>query len=98
LLFSYVIPKLRHRSRYLTAVDSSYFDGLSDASKQSLALQGGPFKGDELEAFERHPLKDEMVRIRIWDDMSKIVGIAEQTPRPVTYSAMIKKHLEREVD
>lgn len=98
LLFPYVIPKLRHRSRYLTAVDFSYYDGLSDASKQSLVFQGGPFKGDDLEAFEHHPLKDEMVRLRKWDDMSKIVGITEQTQRAAIYAAVIRKHLERPVD
>jgi predicted HD phosphohydrolase len=90
-----IYPTLRHYSRYLTAVDSSYYDGLSDASKHSLAFQGGPFKGEELEAFERHPLKDEMVRVRQWDDMSKVVGIIEQTPRAETYRPLIRKHLER---
>jgi 2-amino-1-hydroxyethylphosphonate dioxygenase (glycine-forming) len=48
-----------------------------------------------LEAFEHHPLKDEMVRVRQWDDMSKVVGIIEQTPRAVTYKDLIRKHLER---
>jgi predicted HD phosphohydrolase len=61
-LFLLPSPELRHYSRYLTAIDSSYYDSLSDASKKSLAFQGGPFKGEELEIFERHPLKDEMVR------------------------------------
>jgi 2-amino-1-hydroxyethylphosphonate dioxygenase (glycine-forming) len=94
-LFLLTYPTLRHYSRYLTAIDSSYYDSLSDASKKSLAFQGGPFKGEELKAFERHPLKDEMVRVRQWDDMSKVVGIVEQTPRAATYRTLIKKHLER---
>jgi predicted HD phosphohydrolase len=88
-------PTLRHYSRYLTAINSSYYDGLSDASKKSLAFQGGPFKGEELEGFERHPLKDEMVRVRQWDDLSKVVGIIEQTPRAVTYRSLIGEHLEK---
>jgi 2-amino-1-hydroxyethylphosphonate dioxygenase (glycine-forming) len=96
LLLTSAIPSAEPYSRYLTAVDSSYYDGLSDASKKSLAFQGGPFEGKELEAFERHPLKDEMVRVRKWDDMSKVVGIIAQTPRAATYRGLIRKHLEGE--
>jgi 2-amino-1-hydroxyethylphosphonate dioxygenase (glycine-forming) len=88
-------PHAETHSRYLTAVDSSYYNGLSDASKKSLSFQGGPFEGKELEAFECHPLKDEMVRVRKWDDMSKVVGIISQTPRTATYREMIRKHLEK---
>ena len=80
--------------RYLTAVDISYYDGLSEASKQSLRFQGGPFAGGELDAFEQDPLKDEMVNLRKWDDQAKIVGIEKVTPRADTYKAMIQKHLE----
>jgi hypothetical protein len=36
-----------------------------------------------------------MVRLRRWDDMSKIVGIVEKTPRVDAYEPLIKKHLER---
>jgi len=79
--------------RYLTAVDSSYYYGLSDASKNSLAFQGGPFKGKQLESFESDPMKDDMVKVRRWDDMSKVVGVVEQTPRASTYRGMIRRHL-----
>ena len=78
----------------MTAVDSSYYDGLSEASKQSLRFQGGPFKGDELEKFESDPLKDEMVKLRKWDDQAKIVGIERETPRAGRYREMILRHLE----
>lgn len=80
--------------RYLTAVDASYYDSLSEASKQSLRFQGGPFVGEELVVFERDPLKDEMVRLRKWDDQAKIVGIEDFTPRAEAYRIMIQKHLE----
>jgi 2-amino-1-hydroxyethylphosphonate dioxygenase (glycine-forming) len=80
--------------RYLTAVDPAYYDGLSEASKQSLRFQGGPFAGDELEAFEQDSLKDEMVNLRKWDDHAKIVGIENLTPRAETYREMIQRHLE----
>ena len=78
----------------MTAVDASYYDGLSEASKQSLKFQGGPFQGKELESFESDPLKNEMVKLRKWDDQAKIVGIEEETPRAETYRTMIVKHLE----
>jgi len=81
-------------TRYLTAVDASYYDGLSEASKQSLKFQGGPFQGEELAMFNSDPLKDEMVKLRKWDDHAKIVGIEHETPRAEFYRSMIQKHLE----
>jgi predicted HD phosphohydrolase len=78
----------------LTAIDASYYDGLSEASKQSLTFQGGPFQGKELESFESDPLKDEMVKLRKWDDQAKIVGVEAETPRAATYREMITRHLE----
>jgi predicted HD phosphohydrolase len=81
-------------SRYLTAVDTSYYDSLSEASKQSLRFQGGPFVGEELEEFKRDPLKDEIVKLRKWDDQAKIVGIEKVTPRADAYRLMIQRHLE----
>ena len=85
-------------NRYLTAVDASYYDGLSEASKQSLKFQGGPFQGSELEQFERDPLKGEMVKLRQWDDQAKVVGVEAETPRAATYREMITRHLERAQD
>lgn len=75
-------------------MDTSYYDDLSEASKQSLRFQGGPFACEELESFERDPLKDEMVKLRKWDDQAKIVGIENVTPRAEEYRRMIQKHLE----
>jgi predicted HD phosphohydrolase len=71
-----------------------YYDGLSEASKQSLRFQGGPFQGEELAEFERDPLRDQMVMLRKWDDGAKVVGIEDRTPRAATYRGMIQKHLE----
>ncbi|KAF9893030.1 hypothetical protein FE257_012441 [Aspergillus nanangensis] len=79
--------------RYLTAVNNLYYDSLSSASKKSLQFQGGPFKGDELEAFDRDPLRDEMVALRLWDDAAKVEGIVDATPRAREYLDMIAAHL-----
>lgn len=79
--------------RYLTAVNKSYYDSLSSASQKSLAFQGGPFRGDELDAFEQDLLKDEMVSLRLWDDAAKIVGIEDRTPRAHDYLELMVAHL-----
>jgi predicted HD phosphohydrolase len=78
----------------LTAVDEGYYDALSEASKLSLRFQGGPFQGEELESFRRDPLREEMVRLRKWDDEAKVVGIVEHTPRATVYRDMMQRHLE----
>ncbi|KAJ5626456.1 hypothetical protein N7528_003883 [Penicillium herquei] len=81
--------------RYLTAVNRAYYDDLSSASQKSLAFQGGPFKGSELQEFEEDPLRDEMVSLRLWDDGAKLVGVESTTPRPSAYLDMITAHLSQ---
>ncbi|RMJ28305.1 HD domain-containing protein [Aspergillus sp. HF37] len=82
--------------RFLSAIDNAYYDDLSSASKKSLAFQGGPFQGEELEAFMRHPLRDQMVALRRWDDAAKIEGIRDKTPPAGSYRDLIVAHLERQ--
>ncbi len=60
--------------RYLCAVEPSYQEGLSPASRKSLELQGGPFRPEEVAAFEANPHWDAAVRLRRWDDAAKIPG------------------------
>ena len=62
--------------RYLCAVDSSYLAGLSPASKKSLLLQGGPMVADERAQFESSPFHADAVRLRHWDDLAKVPGLA----------------------
>ncbi|WP_165228589.1 phosphonate degradation HD-domain oxygenase [Aquisphaera insulae] len=62
--------------RYLCAVDPAYRDGLSDASRQSLSLQGGPFDAAGIGAFEANPHHREALRLRHWDDAAKVPGLA----------------------
>jgi phosphonate degradation associated HDIG domain protein len=57
--------------RFLCAVDHSYEAGLSAASRHSLALQGGPFGGDELDRFLCEPYAMDAVALRRWDDVAK---------------------------
>jgi putative nucleotidyltransferase with HDIG domain len=58
--------------RYLCAVDKSYYEKLSDASKKSLAYQGGPMNGSEVEEFESGEWCTEMCQLRKWDDEAKV--------------------------
>lgn len=57
--------------RYLCLSEPSYFQGLSEASRHSLALQGGSFSPAEAEAFERQSHWREAVSLRRWDDAGK---------------------------
>ena len=61
--------------RYLCAVDKDYMNKLSDASKKSLAYQGGPMSGDEKERFGSDKWCNEMCQLRKWDDEAKVEGL-----------------------
>lgn len=62
--------------RYLCWKEAGYFDGLSDASRKSLALQGGPMNDAEAAVFEAGPHYDLAVRVRRYDDMGKVPDMA----------------------
>lgn len=57
--------------RYLCFRDPGYCGLLSEASRASLALQGGPLSAPEAAAFEREPLSREAVALRRFDDLAK---------------------------
>jgi phosphonate degradation associated HDIG domain protein len=61
--------------RYLCAIEPAYLEGLSPASKQSLALQGGPMSPEEVQRFEANPYYRDAIRLRRWDDEAKIAGL-----------------------
>lgn len=60
--------------RYLASTEAGYFDLLSDASKLSLKLQGGPMSPEQVRVFEAAPFFAEAVKLRRWDEEGKIVG------------------------
>lgn len=79
--------------RYLCATDPVYSASLSDASRRSLALQGGPFSAEEAERWSAQPYAEDGLRLRIWDDRAKdpaartaplghFLDIAEAVARP----------------
>ena len=61
--------------RYLCATDTSYHDGLSEASKRSLKVQGGVMSDAEREAFEQIPHFRDALTLRRWDDLAKVKGL-----------------------
>ena len=64
--------------RYLAGVEEGYYDLLSEASKISLSVQGGPFTKEEAEVFINKPFMREAVEMRRFDDMAKILN--KKTP------------------
>ena len=64
--------------RYLATVEEGYYDLLSEASKLSLAVQGGPFTKEEAKKFIDKPFMKEAVEMRRFDDMAKILN--KKTP------------------
>ncbi len=61
--------------RYLCATDAAYHDGLSEASKKSLIVQGGVMSGEERETFEQIPHFQDALTLRQWDDLAKVSGL-----------------------
>ena len=60
--------------RYLATMEPGYFDRLSDASKLSLRLQGGPMTATQAATFAAEPFFADAIRLRRWDEEGKIVG------------------------
>jgi gamma-butyrobetaine dioxygenase len=60
--------------RWLCAVDADYHGKLSDASKRTLVLQGGPMDAAEVETWEARPWTADAVALRRWDDEAKVPG------------------------
>ena len=73
--------------RYLCTVDTSYYNGLSDASKRSLKLQGGIMSDDECNGFEDIPHYQDALTLRRWDDQAKVKGL--ETKGLETYQEIV---------
>ena len=60
--------------RYLCVSDPAYWTNLSPMSKQSLEWQGGAYTVAQAASFIIQPHASDAVRLRQWDDASKIPG------------------------
>jgi phosphonate degradation associated HDIG domain protein len=57
--------------RYLCAVEAGYEVGLSEASRLSLRLQGGPLSARQAARFETGPYFSQALRLRRYDEAGK---------------------------
>jgi phosphonate degradation associated HDIG domain protein len=79
--------------RYLSASEAGYYGVLSEASKLSLKLQGGPMSTEEQAKFSSERFFKEAVLLRRWDDEGKVVGM--ETPDLSHFEPMIQRSLRR---
>ena len=77
--------------RYLASKKEGYYDLLSEPSKISLELQGGPMSDSECIEFEQNPYFQKSVELRLWDDMAKDPNIV--TPEIRAFASDIEASL-----
>lgn len=75
--------------RYLCAVNPAYYDKLSEDSRQSLLLQGGPMSPLEVAAFDKLDHRAAALALRLIDDEAKVAGL--KTPGLESYRAMANR-------
>jgi predicted HD phosphohydrolase len=61
--------------KYLCAVDEQYYARLSEASVQSLKVQGGAMTEAEIKTFESNPHHLNAIQLRQYDDDGKVAGL-----------------------
>ena len=77
--------------RYFSAIDTSYYNRLSPASKATLEYQGGPMRQEEVKNFNKNPLKDIILTFRRWDEAAKVPG--KETISINVLKNMARRHL-----
>ncbi len=77
--------------RYLICKDPTYYDGLSDGSKQTFKYQGEPMSPEEAEAFEQDPLFEQKLTMRKCEECAKTPN--RVVPALQTYYEMAVEHL-----
>lgn len=82
--------------RYLCAVESGYFESLSQPSVVSLRLQGGPMMSDEQNRFRLNSCWKEAVRLRRWDDAAKLTD--QPTPPIEHFAEYLRQAVNEKVD
>ena len=82
--------------RYLCATRPEYYERLSQASIQSLNLQGGPMSAADAETFESNPNIKQIVQVRYIDEAAKIPG--KITPGFDHYAPLLQRVVDRHLD
>lgn len=75
--------------RYLCVMEPAYLAALSDASRRSLELQGGPMSTEEADEFASNPWLDTILRVRRYDDFGKVAG--RETPGLNHYLGLVRE-------
>lgn len=75
--------------RYLCQADAQYHASLTPASRRSLELQGGIFDATQARDFLSQPHAAEAVRLRRYDDLAKVAGLA--VPELAHYAGRLKQ-------
>lgn len=78
--------------RYLARRKPGYHASLSEASRGTLAFQGGPMSEQEACAFETDPQHAAMLRLRMWDEAAKRPDL--DVPGLRAYIALLRDHTE----
>jgi 2-amino-1-hydroxyethylphosphonate dioxygenase (glycine-forming) len=82
--------------RYLVAVDEAYWRNLSEASRQTLAYQGGKMTAAEAARFEDDPYFLLYIRMRLWDESAKDPSVSALDLS--VFRAKIIEHLTHVLD
>lgn len=77
--------------RYLVATDPAYSALLSEASRVTLARQGGPMTAGEAADFETDPLFERHLHLRRLDERAKVPG--RPAPDLFWVELLLRKHL-----
>ena len=77
--------------RYLVSRDPGYFHRLSDASRATLAHQGGPMSPAEQHDFESLPHCEDLLRLRSWDERAK--DPSRSVPDLASYRSLLRSCL-----
>lgn len=77
--------------RYLCWKNPAYEAGLSESSRLSLQLQGGPMTDIEAQKFETNPHFAACIKVRYYDDMGKVPNMPTADLR--SYRSLIEKYL-----
>ena len=80
--------------RYLCYKYPEYLSMLSDASLQTLALQGGSMTESEAIVFEQNPYLNEIIAVRRIDEQAKIANKALPESFDI-YKQMMIRHLQK---
>lgn len=78
--------------RYLCSRDANYFARLSDASRGTLAFQGGPMSDEEAHRFETKPNLRWILALRSWDEQAK--DPEADPPGLESYREPLRAHIE----